>query len=98
MALTYRDDILAALRRLGGKAHRMRVIEEVRKIRRERGATTPRSFEQTVQQIFETHCVDSGIFCKKPNLGLFQWPHGKGDGTWSIVAAVADRYEREGDR
>jgi hypothetical protein len=97
MPLGYRDDILAALKGLGGEAHRMRVIAEALRIRKGLGANTPTTFEQTVQQVFERHYINSDIFCGKPNLGLFHWTHRRGDGAWAIAANVAQRYERERD-
>ena len=95
MVLGYRDDILAALKKLGGKAHRMRVVEETRRIRQARSASIPATFEQTVQQAFERHCIDSDIFCRKSHLGLFHWPHGRGDGTWALIPDTAERYIRQ---
>jgi hypothetical protein len=81
---TYRDDIKAALEKLGGKAPRQRVIEEVRKIREERGANIPPTFGETVQNAYECHCVDSDNFDGQPDHALFAWPNGKYDGTWAL--------------
>jgi hypothetical protein len=82
--ITYRDDIKTALDQLGGQAHRLRVIQEVRNIRKQRGATIPRTLEETVQQAFERHCVDSEIFCGREEYALFRWPQGKHEGTWAL--------------
>jgi len=91
----YRDDIIEALSEFNtGKAHRSNIIKRVYQIRKERGDTLPKAFEETVQQTFERHCGESDIFCGNSELDLFCWPEGKWDGTWGINSDAVERYRR----
>lgn len=89
---TYVDDIIDALKQLRGTAHRKRVIDEVLRIRRERGASVPEKFEETVQGAFESRCIESRNFQGRKEDALFCWPNGKHEGTWGLIEKAVDRY------
>lgn len=89
---TYVDNLIDALRSLGGTDHRKRVIDEVRRIRQARGASVPETFEQTVQGAFESRCIDSENLQGRKDDALFCWPNGKNEGTWGLIEKAVERY------
>ena len=76
---TWREDIITALERLGGKAHRSKILEEVKKIR---GDNLNNTWEQTVQRELESYSSDSDAFLNKED--IFYMVEGKGEGVWGL--------------
>ena len=72
--------------------HRSKVIARVTEIRRNRGATIPRTIEATVQHMFKVYCGDSDNFHGKQSLNLFCWPRGKFEGTWGLNIEIAKAF------
>ena len=56
---TWVEDIVQALRNLGGQAHRRQIINEVRRIRK---GPLPRSLEEIIQRTIQDHSSDSTGF------------------------------------
>ena len=79
---TWREDIVAALERLGGIAHLRDIYKEVSKIR-----TVPltRTYEATIRQVIESHSSDSQVFTGKD---IFYSVEGLGGGIWGLRAMV----------
>jgi hypothetical protein len=75
------DDVLEALRQLGGKAHLGKIYNTVRTIRRNAGRALPKSFESEVRKTLEDHCPEA-YFRRRRN--IFFMPEGKGAGVWAI--------------
>jgi len=71
------------------------VLHFVRKNRERLGLSIPRTFDDTVQQCLERHCIDSEVFQKRkapPEHGLFCWPRGAGAGYWSARPEQVDAW------
>lgn len=90
----HHDDALEALLQLGGTAHRTDVIRTARKIRQLRGDFVVETYEATLQHAFERCCRDSDVYRSdpRPNLAIFTWPNGKGEGTWGVDHKAASAY------
>ncbi len=72
---TWVDDVVQALKNLGGQAHRKQIIEEVKRIRTE---PLPIRLEEVVQRTIQNHSSDSAGFKGKD---LFKKI---GDGVWAL--------------
>lgn len=78
----WRDDVVAALLSLGGKAHLSEIYEEVRSIRRKAGRSVPVNIEAIIRRELEYNSSDARAF-----IGKRDWFHsvdGIGGGVWSI--------------
>ncbi len=96
-------DILEALVEYSTyRAPRMRIIDRVEEIRKERGEPIPTNFEQTVQRCFQDYCAEAANFHMGSELNLFCFPEGKGSGIWGLNVEVVERLllklERQGLR
>jgi hypothetical protein len=78
---TWVDDVLEALRQLGGKAHLSEIYNRVRTIRRNAGRTLPKHFESVVHTRLEDHCSEAYFRARR---NIFFMPEGKGAGVWAI--------------
>ena len=76
---TWREDIIKALESLGGKAHRSKILEEVKKIR---GENLNNTWEQTVQRELESYSSDSDAYLNRED--IFYMVDGKGKGIWGL--------------
>ena len=90
----HRDYIVRALLEHSGPVQRQNVIKRVGELRKSAGVNIPATLVDTVQQAFERHCAQSDNFCGKPELSLFAWPFGKGDGRWAINESMCEEYVR----
>jgi hypothetical protein len=80
---TWRDDVKAALERLGGRAPLGEIYRVTRQIRQEEGRSVPATIEATVRQVLEAHSSDSGSYrAGRPD--LFWMPEGRGRGIWGL--------------
>jgi hypothetical protein len=79
---TWRDDVRAALERLGGKAHLGKIYDQVHMIRRTAGRSIPPSLEAVVRRTLEDHSSDSEAY--RGVLDLFWMAEGKGAGVWAL--------------
>ena len=80
--MTWRDDVHAALKGLGGRSHLNGIYREVKTTRGAAGRTVPVSLEATVRQTLEFHSSDSSNYRSGPD--LFCMPEGKGAGVWAL--------------
>lgn len=76
------DDVVEALRTLGGKAHYSRIYDAVRNIRITAGRSVPRTFDEVVRKEIETHSSDSEAYTGREDY-LFA-PKGLGAGIWAL--------------
>ena len=76
---TWKNDVVKALKNLGGVAHRSEILKEIKKIRPDNLNNT---WEQTVQRELESHSSDSDAYLKKED--LFYMAEGKGKGVWGL--------------
>lgn len=88
----WRDCLIRALLEEGGSAHRMKIITRLRDLRKEIGASVPETLEQTAQGSFEASCRQSENFSGNPDHDLFEWPEGKGAGTWALKIENVSRH------
>jgi hypothetical protein len=71
-------EILAALEKLGGRAHYTAIAREVRKARRARGERVPITLEASVRNGLQRHCSLSphygghGDFFRNPRPGIWK--------------------------
>jgi hypothetical protein len=80
--VTWVDDVVSGLSKLGGKASLGRVYAVVEEIRRTSGRTVPRTFDAVVRRTLEEHSSDSEVLQRGPD--LFWMPEGKGAGIWAL--------------
>lgn len=80
--LTWRDDVVSALRSLSQKAPLAEIYKTVRKIRLAAGRSLPRSLEEVVRRTLEECCSDTESY--KGVHDLFCMPEGKGAGVWAL--------------
>lgn len=81
-------DLVRAVPLVPRGMRRPMVLHIVRKNRERLGLSIPRTFDDTVQQCLERHCIDSEVFQKRKapvEQGLFCWPRGSGSGYWSAL-------------
>jgi hypothetical protein len=76
---TWKEDIIQALKNLGGKAHRFELHKEVAKIRNGKLNNT---WTQTIQRELETFSSDSDAYSGKED--IFYMVEGKGEGVWGL--------------
>lgn len=81
---TWVQDIIQALKNLGGEAHRKQIIEEVREIRL---GPLPLRVEEIVQRTIQSHSSDSKGFNGKD---IFQKV---GNGVWALRDINVDNHE-----
>ena len=79
---TWRDDIIDALKWLGGKARLHKIYDVVEKMRRERGASIPRTLDAIVRRELENNSSDSHNYRGGPD--VFWCPEGLGAGVWAL--------------
>jgi hypothetical protein len=79
---TWRDDIVATLRNLGGVAHLSRIYKEAEQIRRAANRTLPPSFDAVVRRTLEENSSDSESYRGGPD--LFRMSEGRGSGVWEL--------------
>jgi hypothetical protein len=80
--VTWLDDVLEALRQLGGKAHLHDIYNTVRTIRRNSYRTLPKTLENQVRKTLEDHCSEAYFRARR---NIFFMPEGKGVGVWAIL-------------
>lgn len=78
---TWVEDIVQALKNLGGQAHRKQIFEEIKRIRKE---PLPDSLEQTIQRTIQDHSSDSIGFRGND---LFKK---LGNGVWALREYIAE--------
>ena len=91
----YTADLLQILLPLGSRGlPRTRVITEVALIRRKHDLPIPASFDETVQSVFNQHCVNSLVFRKRniPSDGLFSSRRDGREAIWSVIPEVAQAW------
>ena len=76
------DDVVEALRRLGGRAHYDALYSTVRSIRSAAGRSLPPSTEAIIRREVENHSSDSEAFLGERD--LFHAPEGLGAGVWAL--------------
>jgi hypothetical protein len=76
---TWKEDIIQALKNLGGKAHRSKLHKEVEKLRNGKLNNT---WTQTIQRELETYSSDSDAYSGKED--IFYMVEGKGEGVWGL--------------
>src|SRR5207237_2610422 len=79
---TWCDDVVAALRSIGGKGSLDRIYRDVEPIRRASGRSVPNYLQATVRQTLESHSSDSKNY--KGGSDLFYAPEGIGAGVWAL--------------
>lgn len=80
--ITWRDDVLLAMRNLGSNAPLDAIYTQVMRIRTEFGRSTPPSLQAVVRKTLEENSSDSEAFRHGPD--LFCMPAGKGAGIWAV--------------
>lgn len=88
-------DLVRVVPRMPNGMKRSMVLHIVRKNRERLGLSIPRTFDDTVQQCVERHCIDSEVFLKRKaptEIGLFCWPRGPGAGYWSAIPDRVDAW------
>jgi putative restriction endonuclease len=78
---TWREDIIKALKNLGGQAHLSEIYKEVKNIR---GENLNPTFDRTIQRELETHSSDSEAFIGGDSNDIFSIAEGKGKGVWAL--------------
>jgi hypothetical protein len=78
---TWRDDVQAALRCLGGQAPLSQIYRSVKEIREKTRRSVPESLEATIRRTLEDHSSDSDNY---RGTNLFAMPMGKGAGIWAL--------------
>lgn len=80
---TWRTDIIRALENLGGVAHRSKIYEEVKRIRK---GKLNNAVLATIQRELESYSSDSDIFNTYlgGNEDIFYMAEGKGKGVWGL--------------
>lgn len=78
---SWRSDIVAALKLLGGSAHLDAIYSKVRELRSESGRSLPPSYKALVRKNLEQHSSDSDAFTRR--FDIFQ-ASDKGSGMWAI--------------
>jgi len=66
---------------------RQDVIEELEKMRKPLGLSTPKAFSETVSSAFQRYCVGAAAYMKSgasSEDGFFLMPKGKGLGIWGV--------------
>jgi hypothetical protein len=63
---------------------RLRVIDDVERLRKASGLPMPSKLEHTVQSTFNHHTSQSTRWNGKPQDDLFFSPQGKGSGSWAV--------------
>ena len=81
--MTWAEDVQAALKRLGGRAHLSAIYKDVRAARTKGGRTVPPNLESAVRDALERHSSDSDLYDTKRE-DLFQMAEGKGAGIWAL--------------
>lgn len=82
------DDVVAALKSLGGRARLHRIYEQVEKQRRDAGRSVPPSLEATVRRTLEDFSSESANFRGED---LFTMPEGPGAGLWALKPGGGSR-------
>jgi hypothetical protein len=75
------DDVVMALKSLGGQARLHRIYYQVEKQRRSAGRSVPRSLDATIRRTLEDFSSDSANFRGED---LFEMPEGPGAGLWAL--------------
>ncbi|MBN8817719.1 MAG: hypothetical protein J0I80_03230 [Sphingomonas sp.] len=78
----WRDDVLDALKNLGGRAHLSDIYREVREIRLRHGRTVPTNANAIVRRELEQNCFEAGAYTGERN--WFRSVEGMGQGIWGI--------------
>lgn len=78
---TWLEDVVQALKNLGGQAHRKQIFEEIKRIRNQ---PLPRRLEQTIQRVIQDHSSDSAGF---RGTDLFRK---MGNGVWALRKQALD--------
>ena len=81
---TWKEDIVQALKNLGGKAHLSAIYKEVERIRGKNNLNP--TWDRTVQRELESHSSDSDAYLKKDD--LFYMAEGKGKGVWGLRETI----------
>ena len=81
---TWKEDIVQALKNLGGKAHLSAIYKEVERIRGKDNLNP--TWDRTVQRELESHSSDSDAYLKKED--LFYMAEGKGKGVWGLRETI----------
>ncbi len=77
------EDIVDAIRNLGGVAHRADLIDEVRRLR---SPPHPATIDKIIQKEIQTHSSDSDVFRGGTANDLFFSAEGIGQGVWGLRA------------
>ncbi|MEK9971644.1 MAG: hypothetical protein VW600_21105 [Ferrovibrio sp.] len=80
--LTWRDDVYAALKRIGRSATLYEIYRQTAFLRRKRGATLPESMEAIIRRTLEENSSDSDSYKGRAN--LFRSVNGIGSGVWGL--------------
>ena len=67
---TWKEDIVQALKNLGGKAHLSAIYKEVERIRGKDNLNP--TWDRTVQRELESHSSDSDAYLKKEDFFIWQ--------------------------
>jgi hypothetical protein len=76
------DDVVTALRKLGGEASLHQIYQTVERLRKSAGRSCPKTLEATVRRTLENHSSDSGNWLERAD--IFQMPYGKHKGVWAL--------------
>jgi len=76
------DDVVDAMKQLGGKATYSDLYQEVRRIRLAEGRSLPPSTEAIIRREVENHAAESQAFTNVAD--LFYAPEGIGAGIWAL--------------
>jgi len=79
---TWRDDVVEAVKELGGQGYLDQIYASTEKIRRGAGRSIPVSFEAVVRRTLEENSSDSESY--KDLYDLFYMVEGRGAGKWGL--------------
>jgi hypothetical protein len=85
------DDVIAALRSLGGMAHLSQIYREILLVRPE--AKHIDAVDETVRQTLQAHCNECRQYRGGPS--FFQMRPDRGDGYWAINMLAIEKRESE---
>lgn len=88
-------DLIGTLWPYNAGLGRTYVIDRIRKRRQSKDLPMPKTFENTVQSAFNSHCEDSSVFRKRGvglDQALFYSVGGKGSGKWAVHHQTAKEW------
>lgn len=85
------DDVITALKNLGGTAHYDLLYKEIQRIRKR---PLPEAWKKIIQRVVQDHAIESSGFKTRR---LFYSVNGKGSGVWSLVTDGASSVGESGE-